>query len=371
MLSRKLFLSLSLLLSLSPSLFADNTNWMSQIPDSRIMNQLIIPGTHDSGTYGITPTSKFSLSPDDPLPIWIEEISNILPSSLVLNIVAGWSKTQPYTISDQLNNGIRYLDFRVDLFQDGHFYLNHALLSVRLYDALQQIQTFTQQHPGEIILLDINHVFDIKNPPQQTQLVQLLKTYLGAYAVPNTYRSTDTMGDLRKSNRNVIILMDMNQAVLTPSLQQFSASYFWHQSNIDSPWPNKAIITDLKPALDAEIAARAQTENNNFFVLQTILSESTDQIINGIIKPSVYPSSIQLYTDFLNKNIGAWLEQYNAQYKKPVINIVIQDWFTNQSNLVPMAIQYDTQTLSAPLKDQSTNAKLGELKQWYLNKAAK
>ena len=128
--------------------FADTTNWMSQIPNDRPFNQLMIPGTHDSGTYNIQPESQFSLSPDDPLPTWFEQISNILPLSIVRPVVAGWSKTQPLTISQQLNAGIRYLDFRVGIFPtDGQFYLSHALLSVKLEDALKQIQQFcTSSH---------------------------------------------------------------------------------------------------------------------------------------------------------------------------------------------------------------------------------
>src|SRR3990167_133211 len=155
---------LFLLALMSSVAFADTTNWMSQIPNDRIFNQLMIPGTHDSGTYAITKDSKFSLSPDDALPIWVEAISNILPPSLVQAITANWSKTQPKSITDQLNAGIRYFDCRVDLFPtDNHFYLSHTLLGVPLADALQQVQEFVAQHPSEIILLDMNHVFGVNN----------------------------------------------------------------------------------------------------------------------------------------------------------------------------------------------------------------
>src|SRR3990167_8882056 len=349
----------------STALFSANSNWMSQIPNSRVINQLIIPGTHDSGSYAITALSKFSLSPDDPLPTWIEQVSNILPLSLVRIIAANWCRTQPYSIADQLNNGIRYLDFRIDLFQDGHFYLNHALLSVRLSDALQQIKTFIQNNPSEIVFIDINHIFNINNAENETQLVQLLQTYLGPNAIPNTFHTSDTIGTLRKSNRNVIIFMDTSQIISSLDMAKFAAHYFWHESNINSPWPNKSNMVDLKNTLDAEIAVRAQTQNNNFFVLQPIETENTHEIINGIIDPLQFPTSIENFTLSLSQHLKAWLDQYISEYKSPVINIVIQDWFTNQSDLVPLAIQYDTQVLTVTLKDQSINTKLAALKQWY------
>src|SRR3990167_3056746 len=91
-------------------LFADTTDWMSRIPPDRVFNQLIIPGTHDSGTYAISANSNYALTRDDPLPQWYEKISNWFPA-IFSGIAAGWAKTQPDTILQQLNAGIRYLDF--------------------------------------------------------------------------------------------------------------------------------------------------------------------------------------------------------------------------------------------------------------------
>lgn len=359
------FLFVSIIFSVS--VFADDTNWMSQIPDNRILNQLIIPGTHNSGSYDITSTSKFSLSDNNPLPTWIEQISNILPASLVRTIVAGWSKTQPYSITDQLNNGVRYLDFRVCDFES-HLYLCHTLISARLKDTLQQIQTFVQNHPSEIILLDINHIYNVNNSADETQLVQLLQQYLGNIAVPNTYHTTDTIGTLRQSQRNVIIFMDTDQTINDPTALQFSTQYLWHERNINSPWPNVSDIGDLKNILDSEVACRAKTymSTNNFFVLQAIKTENTSAVINGIINPQEYPNSIQTYETALNGILNSWLSTDISTYGQRAINIVIQDWLMNPNPVVALAVKYDTQPIANNrLKDDAMNAKLAELKKWY------
>jgi len=351
---------------------AANNNWMSEIPNDRILNQLIIPGSHDSGTYGIQPQSKFSLSPDDPLPIWIEAISNILPASLLTPIVAGWSKTQPYSITEQLNNGIRYLDFRVCYFQS-HFYLCHALISVRLKNALQQIQTFIQKNPSEIILLDINHVYNVTNSAEETQLVQLLQNTLENTAIPNSYKITDTMKTLLKSHHNVIIFMNTSQVITDPTAQQFAAKKLWSESKIDSPWPDAADMNDLKNTLDTEMAFRDKiyASANNLFVLQIIQTENTDEVIDGILNPSQYPNAIEPYELPVNQALGDWMNNYIAEYGPPPLNIIIQDWFTTGSPLVPLAIQYDT--VSIPLKNKLSSGareKLRELKKWCLNNTA-
>lgn len=360
---------LSALLTYSANTVANNnSDWMSQIPNDRVMNQLIIPGTHNSGSYNITGLSKFSLSPDDPLPMWIDEISNILPISLVRIIVAGWSKTQPYSIAWQLNHGIRYLDFRVCLFQSD-FYLCHALLSIKLSDALAQIHQFVVAHPSEIVLVDLNHIYNVNSRADETRLVRLLHDQLGNDLIPNSFRPANTIGVLRQSKRNVIILIDTTHSITDPALQKFAVTQLWHQSNIDSPWPNQSNLADLKGTLDAEMAAhdKIYATANNFFVLQSIETEHINQVIDGILDPLSYPNNIQAYEQPLNNTLGVWLMGYIVLYGQPPMNIVIQDWCDKASDLVSLAIQYDLQEVSYSKDNVSekTQNKLNALRVWY------
>lgn len=80
----------------------DLENWMGKLPDELRNNvpviNLAIPGSHDSGSYGINKKSK--LAPDAE-----EIVQKIFP--FVPCVVRRWSKTQKYTILDQLKNGIR------------------------------------------------------------------------------------------------------------------------------------------------------------------------------------------------------------------------------------------------------------------------
>jgi hypothetical protein len=355
----------AVLFFLTISAIANGDSWMSQIPNDRVFNQLMIPGTHDSGTYNITSASHFSLSPDDPLPLWIEIIDNILPNTLVRSVVAGWSKTQPETITQQLSAGIRYLDFRAGIYPgDGHFYLSHALLSVRLADALSQVQLFASMNPTEIVIVDINHVFGVTNTAQEEQLVGLLQTYLGQYTIPNTFYTTDTIGTLR-AHGNVIVLMDIGQAISNPALAQFAAQNIWHQSAINSIWPNDSTLPTLQASLTAEMAARAaQKTHTRLFVLQMIQTESTDQIIDGILDPAHNPTTIENYAAPVNAAQTDWIYGYIHAYGANQLNIIIQDWYTNQSSLVPLAMQYDTapQSLAAP--DAVSPGKIAALKAW-------
>lgn len=81
----------------------DLESWMTKLPislrDLPIIN-LAIPGTHDSGSYGIS--KKSTLAPDAE-----KVIKKIFP--FVPCVVRRWSKTQKYSLAEQLNNGIRYV----------------------------------------------------------------------------------------------------------------------------------------------------------------------------------------------------------------------------------------------------------------------
>lgn len=76
--------------------------WMTNLPDSIRNNfaiiNLAIPGSHDSFTYGIN--RKSGLAPDSE-----EILQKLYP--FVPCVIRRWSKTQKYTVVDQLRSGIR------------------------------------------------------------------------------------------------------------------------------------------------------------------------------------------------------------------------------------------------------------------------
>jgi len=80
---------------------------MEKISNNSRINQINIPGTHDSGSYNID---------KDGLPI--------------LNLFRGWwGKTQNLDIYEQLIHGIRYFDIRIETNSDKEIYISHGGLN--------------------------------------------------------------------------------------------------------------------------------------------------------------------------------------------------------------------------------------------------
>ena len=119
-------------------------DWMGRFSDEIKLNELSIPGSHDSGArYGL------------------------------LDAVG---KCQDLTIESQLNIGIRFLDIRLKLDGDGSFHIIHGPVNERLSftKVLDTCNTFLSGHPTETIL------FSIKNEGVDEERLRNDPTYFDA-----------------------------------------------------------------------------------------------------------------------------------------------------------------------------------------------
>ena len=64
------------------------------------INNITIPGTHDSGTYDIGQLTNFN-------------IFNKIFRNIETSVLSGAGQTQDLDITEQLNSGIRYFDIRI------------------------------------------------------------------------------------------------------------------------------------------------------------------------------------------------------------------------------------------------------------------
>jgi hypothetical protein len=75
-------------------------------------------------------------------------------------------------------------------------------------------------------------------------------------------------------------------------------------------------------------------------VLQFIKTETPQQIIEGILHTDK-AHDIQSYESNVNLHMMEWLNQFIMTYGYLNVNIVIQDWFDSNSQLVELAKKYD------------------------------
>ena len=99
-------------------------DWMKDISDERKLEDIVIPGSHDSGTYGMN---------------WL-------------------GCTQSYSIKEQLYSGSRYLDLRINKKSEDEFVMYHGILNGTTLTAnMKDIKDFIKDYPTETLLLDFQH----------------------------------------------------------------------------------------------------------------------------------------------------------------------------------------------------------------------
>jgi len=172
-----------------------NEHWMKDNWEhikNKKLSEIVIPGTHDSGTY-----------------------------QLAWGTGGDTAKTQTNSIGDQLKDGIRYFDLRV---REAHhrgcadpsvWWLFHTWDSYRLQVALDEIVSYLSK-PGnenEVIILDFQET-DIElyhDERARNALLGMIQDKLGAYLVKSEGDSVwkDSMlDDLVKKKQRVVVLLE-------------------------------------------------------------------------------------------------------------------------------------------------------------------
>lgn len=313
--------SAALDLSAAPTQYAA---WMGQLAPQigpKLLRQVALPGTHDSGAYGFWNESKLGQDTPD----WAAYIDSLhLLPAVVKPIIINWSMAQSTDFSHQLALGIRYLDLRVQ--GAGSFNFVHGLVASPVTDLFNQINNFLAQ-PGsdkEVILLDFNHFYGM-TPALHAQLAAMILKAFGNKLAPASLGAGVTLNQLWATTYRIIVLyLDQGTVNANP--------FLWSQSTIASPWPNKQDPKSLHDALAKELPNTRST----FFVLQGVLTPDKKTIENGLRPFSKSPGSLLAQAKVLNPQLHSWLTK---EWRSMGINIVICDWFNYTSDYVDGIIQ--------------------------------
>ena len=157
----------------------------------RTLPSIMIPGTHDSGSYEDPPI-------DEP---WYK---------FARTIEKGLALTQDENIFDQLVYGIRYFDIRVGYY-GGQIWIVHDNFRTgnRLLSVAQQVKYFLQMAKKEIVIFDFHRFvkgFDDKKI--FNELFQIVMNELGNLITVKHRGYGITINELLNLNNRIIIGFD-------------------------------------------------------------------------------------------------------------------------------------------------------------------
>jgi hypothetical protein len=279
------------------------------------INQVLMPGTHDTGTYAID--SNSFLTPD--------ATSEYI--GLVKNYAIGWSKTQDVDVATQLNLGIRYFDLRLCGSnyngESTEIFTCHGFSGAKFKSVIDQISNFLNQseHGKEIVILDMNHLYNVTDD-QLTELNDYVKEkFQNKIATSKNFTPQSLYSDFWKAGKQVILSIDSHSLNLDSDL-------FWNQNTISSPWPNADNANDVISAMESNLKSR---DMNKFFVLQSQKTPSVKNMIDGT-SLGTNPRTTKEFTGKDKNAIFNWLQSNGSSLNK-FGNIIIED-FSNGIDLL-------------------------------------
>ena len=156
------------------------------------------PGSHDSFTFALTPTSD--VSPDAPDAVkFLDSCSCFCCSGIIYR----WAVTQDLTTEQQLQAGIRYFDLRVASRSDTDvLYLVHSLYAQDVSTFLKNVRDFLVLHPKEVVLLDFRHFYEM-TLDQHGQLLDTIGSILGDKLWPRGNIENTTLTNMWAGEKQV------------------------------------------------------------------------------------------------------------------------------------------------------------------------
>lgn len=308
--------------------------WMGQLNGDMLLRNVAIPGTHDSGTYGITPFSPIG----EDLPSYVPVIQGLVgPLGLAANpVIALWSIAQGQTFYQQLVGGIRYFDLRLQ-YANGAFNFVHGLVGAPLSDLTTMVTQFLAQ-PGfgnEIIILDFQHVFNISGSAV-TDLMTTLTDSFSTLMIPSSMGTGASLSDIWNTSGRLVVLYPDDTVVA-------NYDFLWSRTtSIEDVWPDDQTLTDLYNDLNAQLPYTG----SELFVLQGVITPNASLITSGILGSG--PGSLLALAQQTNPNLNSWI---SSNWASQTLNIVISDWY-GLTNFAATVIANNTGRTSAATNSQ-------------------
>nr|XP_046908382.1 PI-PLC X domain-containing protein 1-like [Dermatophagoides farinae] len=299
--------------------------WMEQlferIKDHRL-SELMIPGTHDASSY-----EKYSYD--------IYE----------LDVLSRFQYTQDESLYNQLAYGIRYMDWRVAVYnQTNHtdsqtfnwieeYWMVHDMQRNRitLKQAIRQVVKFLTRTTHEIIIIDFHrfvHGFDGENDLQAMRqrlqtFIDIIHQQLGPYLIPYSSKGLPTIGNLIARNQRVLICyaykFDVRQLpdsiMLWPPVQHL--------------WADTDKLIELESYIQEQICKPSRSFHNTH-LLRSMMAELTPTV-EGVLFRRYH--GLREMAALVNMNYEQWFRYRWSN----CTNIVAGDFFLG-SDLIDISI---------------------------------
>lgn len=302
-------------MNILPILFLLNSSsWMY----NKTLYEVTIPGTHDSCSFNITGKTLTNISKEYDILIHLAKILNISVDSTI----AGWSRTQTMDLTSQMNNGIRYLDIRIDYYNNRWYVHHNFVLGSPLENMFEQISQFMLENPSEILLIELTHVFNIDADAIHL-LNRTVHNYFQNFLYKGSQYNNETIGKLVETNQRLIVVS--------------SLPLFVDDSFIISTWANTANIPEMINFNNEIMRIWQNNKYNSLLKVSWVLTPNITTFIEGFFQNK----NLYNLEKGLTQVLVHWMNQFMVEniFRCPLFpNIIIID-FVNSTNFANQIIQ--------------------------------
>ncbi|CAL8117956.1 unnamed protein product [Orchesella dallaii] len=299
--------------------------WMAELGETigdLPVTSLIIPGTHNSGSW--------------------EKYKGVVSE---INPLSAYEITQEESIYDQLMHGIRYLDVRVSYHSilPINFWVSHELLpQIPLTSLLSDVQRFVgETGRKEIVFVDFHRFHSgINRPEIHTQLIHLVDSYLGSFLVPYNQPvgmlTPNQLWNGGNGSRTVFV-------TYPEPLIRKQYSFLWPP--FQHSWANTNNISQLEKFLGEDLQVFGC--RGRFWTLMTELTATASDVLT---RPQL---GLRGMAQDANRNVTLWFRR-KAWYSRAMA--IASDFFLG-NNLIEMAIKANAHRAVCNLNDDDKNVK--------------
>ncbi|WKY03603.1 hypothetical protein Q1695_004950 [Nippostrongylus brasiliensis] len=324
--------------------------WMSSLPphlSALPIFKLKIPGSHDSGS---TIDLNVTLPVANDKPFIFRQLGR---PKWVKNGIKRWAVTQSSEIIEQLRLGVRYLDLRISYppsklrTSNTDFRVVHGLYGAHLNELLADVNSFLEENPKEVVLLDINHLYGFNQESFNVLRHEIVNILRQAQLCPFTTAIEKVTLDYVWSNGYRVI-------ILSPSKKERPNSLFWSSKFIESPWPKTTnmalLLRKLEKDLETRSTIRESKPPHTFFVTQGVLTPHTHDVLLRWCSSLRNSFSLRATTRVLD-----WLGNLKPEYQKKV-NVVILDFVSKKSSEKIISLNFGEKSTTVSSAASSSNA---------------
>ncbi len=294
--------------------------------DARLV-ELHMLGAHDAFTAGLNENSD-----PDAAGIKLGDSGSVAAGSFLWEFgLVAYSRAQEADVETLLNSGVRYFDVRLSRYKDdGEFYTTHGRISDKFTgpDGIaRKIAAWAEKHPGEIIVLDFQSLFDIQSDnggaTQQswTDLMSKLTADGIAKYVHTNNGSINALtygGLTNNGSRAAIVLFGQ----VTGS---WADSRFINRRDEDgylrSNWTSQSSYDNMRAKLAEEIAELKNNSDKYFYKLRIMQAQTTgEHLINDANRNNIkiltdpdYDEWSELLPILMVDNAATDSEDFNAK----------------------------------------------------------